>query len=449
MLLPVAVGVCLLSALGGLAPLAVWGGCLGIALLFWCFTSPLKGMTLVIALSGFIVRSTEEITPFEIGYGILIVVVMLGWIARRLALGRPFTASRTDQWLVWFLVIGLLSILPAYFYGNDPLNWAREFEPLLFFLPYLLLVTSVRQASDIRRLCFAYIAVCLSVGIVNLVDYQTSVSTARYVWELVAGRQPPGESLFFVTLTMTTIWVAFKGYQGWRTLVWAGLILFCLAALAITFSRAYWIAAVVALIVAILLMPKTPRRRALLYFAAFAAGAALLAMAVAGPLFWKILAVLGERFESILGAGVDLSFRNRLAESAGALDRILANPVWGYGFGYYYFFDPVIPYQLPTWYVHNAYLYLWLKLGLLGLIAFLVWYGSVLRHACSAYRSTTDPFLKPLLLGIASVMIAMIPLSVTSPQFIQKDSILFLAIGMSIAELAHHRRIAADPPEKP
>jgi hypothetical protein len=49
-------------------------------------------------------------------------------------------------------------------------------------------------------------------------------------------------------------------------------------------------------------------------------------------------------------------------------------------------------------------------------------------------RRLSDPFLHPLVLGIMCIMIAMIPLSITSPQFIQKDSILFLALGTGIIE---------------
>ena len=438
---------CVISLVIGVTTPYSWLGIAALTVVTWCFMKPVAGMTFVISLSAFVVWSTEEITPYEIGYFILFGVVMLGWGFERFFLGQPLGATRTDKRFLWFMTACFASIIPAYFHGNDMLKWLRELIPFLFFLPYLLIVRSVREISSIRWLCLAFVAVCLSVGIVNLIEYRNNVMNAEYLWELVAGRRAPGEPLFFTTLTVTTILVCFEGFKGWRTCFYIGLIMFCGITLAITFSRGYWVASFMAIGIAFLWMPGEVRRR-LLIIGGIACGLGILAVGLfTGPVIFDLATVLGERFLSILSASVDISLRNRLVESEAALEDIMMSPLWGYGFGYYYSYHPLIPSLLPTWYVHNVYLYIWLKLGLLGLVTFLVWYITVIIHGYRAYRNITDPLLKPLILSGTSIMIAMIPLSVTSPQFIQKDSIIFLALAMGFIEITYCGHLPIRPSE--
>ena len=431
-----ALGCILALAIGVTMPYSLLGMA-GLAIVAWCFRNPVGGLTFVISLSAFVVRSTEEITPYEIAYFSLFGVVILGWGFERFALGQPLAPTGTDRLYLWFMAICLVSAVPAYFQGNDMLKWLRELIPFLFFIPYLVIIRSVRMVSSVKWLCLAFVAVCLSVGIVNLIEYRNNVMSAEYLWELVAGRRAPGEPLFFTTFTVATILVCFEGFKGWRTLILVSLIMFCGVTLAVTFSRGYWVAALMSLSISFLWMPGPVRRR-LLLFGSMACGLAIIAVALFfGPEFFDLATVLVKRFLSIFSATVDLSLRNRMVESEAVLEAIMMSPVWGYGLGYYYSFQPLIPTILPTWYVHNAFLYIWLKLGLLGLATFLIWYITVIIHGYRAYRTTGDPLMQPLLLSMVSIMVAMIPLSITSPQFIQKDSIIFLALAMGFVEITY------------
>ena len=349
-------------------------GLAGLAIVAWCFRNPIGGLTFVISLSAFVVGSTEEITPYEIAYFSLFGVVMLGWGFERFALGQPLAPTGIDRLYLWFMTICVVSAVPAYFYGNDMLKWLRELIPFLFFLSYLVIIRSLRMVSSVKWLCLAFVAVCLSVGIVNLIGYRNNVMNAEYLWELEAGRRALGEPLFFTTFTVATVLVCFEGFKGWRTLFYIGLLMFCGIALAVTFSRGYWVAALMSIGISFLWMPGPVRRR-LLIIGSLSGGIAIIGVALfVGPAHFDLATVLGERFLSIFSAMVEISLRNRMVESEAALEAIMMSPVWGYGFGYYYSFQPLIPALLPTWYVHNAYLYIWLKLGLLGLVTFLIWY---------------------------------------------------------------------------
>ncbi|MBI4551830.1 MAG: O-antigen ligase family protein [Candidatus Latescibacteria bacterium] len=428
---------CVVSVLAGIAPLIVWGSLAVCGVLIWCFMSPVWGLCLMTALSFLFLRSTEYITWQEVVYAVLCATVISGWVARRLAAGQSFAVTWIDRVLIWFLLIGVLSIVPAVLYGNALLKWFREFIPFLMFVPYLVVVTTVRRTRQVRWLCLSFVLLGLIMGVLNLIEYRTNVVNARYVWELLAGRRALNEPLFFTSLTILMTLVAFEGFRGWRTVGYFTLILFFIVALAVTFSRGYWVATGVALLVAFPQIPARRRRAAIGYLVGLTLAGLGLALLLAGPIVVEIASVVAERFGSITGATLDISIKQRLAESTAVLRLIAANPVVGYGLGFLFSFYSLIPAELPTFYVHNVYLYIWLKLGVFGLATFLVFYLSVLVHGYRAYRSLDHPFLKPLVLGIVSVMIAMLPLSLSSPQFIQKDSILFLSLGMGIVELAY------------
>lgn len=425
---------CLFSLAAGIAPLVVWGVTVGFCLLFWCFNATLKGLVLVVALSSMFVRSTEEITVFEVGYALLLGVVLMGWGFRRKLIGQTYSQSPTDRLLIWFLLICVASILPAIGQGNDPVKWLRELVPFLLFLPYFVVVTLLQRKAEIRWFCVAYLILCVTMGFINVYDYWTNISDARQQWELIAGRRAPGEPLFFTTLTIAMLMLVYQGIANRRSVIYLGIIAFCTVALAITFSRGYWVAAAIAIGCAFYYMRPIYKKRLIFYLGSMLVIAAAVILFFMGQLIIDIITVMGDRLASVFSAAVDLSFRNRMAESAAVIDLIIASPIWGYGLGYYFNFHPLIPYLTPTWYIHNVYLYLWLKLGIFGLMVFMIWYGTVIRHAWICARRIKDPFLQPLIIGIMCLMIAMIPLSITSPQFIQKDSILFLAIGTGIIE---------------
>ncbi len=135
---------CALALVIGVTMPWSWVAVVGLALVAWCLARPVAGLTFVISTSALVVRSTEEITPFEVGYFALLGVVMLGWYLDRTATGDGIAWESADRMFGWFLAVCVISVFPAYLYGSDLLKWLRELVPFLFFLPYLIVVRSVR-----------------------------------------------------------------------------------------------------------------------------------------------------------------------------------------------------------------------------------------------------------------------------------------------------------------
>jgi len=81
-----------------------------------------------------------------------------------------------------------------------------------------------------------------------------------------------------------------------------------------------------------------------------------------------------------------------------------------------------------SYYAHNGYLYLWYKLGILGLLSFLSFYFLKLMIIIKSIRIEENPLLKKILQAFLFILISFLIISITSPQFYHKPSILIMSI---------------------
>jgi len=92
--------------------------------------------------------------------------------------------------------------------------------------------------------------------------------------------------------------------------------------------------------------------------------------------FGNIFAAAGERFAS--AGSTEVTFEStsnivRLGEYMHVLGDVFKNPIFGYGLGYSFVVeDPISSVRAEHWFVHQNYLLVWLKQGLIGLALF-VW----------------------------------------------------------------------------
>ena len=180
----------------------------------------------------------------------------------------------------------------------------------------------------------------------------------------------------------------------------AGALL-CLAAIVVTFSRGAWLAACVALVV--LVLPAIWRRGRRMMPGAVMAGAVL-----------------------VLVAGLALSLRGGLGGSNARMRAILwheailliqRHPL-GIGLDqFYYYHNPTYGRSLLTpeqqaqvepyaAHPHNLILDAWLRLGPLGVVAFVALFARFIRSALTAIRTSRDPSARYLALGALAALAA-------------------------------------------
>jgi O-antigen ligase/polysaccharide polymerase Wzy-like membrane protein len=169
-----------------------------------------------------------------------------------------------------------------------------------------------------------------------------------------------------------------------------------LAHLLFSFTRGYWLGFIVGLLLATVLSwhnlgrfePLVRSRRLLLVPALigiFAVTAGLSAI-----YFGKgdLLSSIGRRFSASFSTdlgGETVSNILRLVEWERAVNAALESPVIGKGFGFAIMNrDPFLGTTREQWFVHNYYLLIWLKLGIVGLAAFGFLLSKLIRAASRA-----------------------------------------------------------------
>lgn len=160
-----------------------------------------------------------------------------------------------------------------------------------------------------------------------------------------------------------------------------------LAHLVFSFTRGYWLGCLAGLAIATALAwgnlgrfpPKVRLRRLFMIPALIAVVAGTLGISALVFGGGDLLAAIGGRFGSSFSTkanGESLSNVIRLAEYDQAIGAALRAPVIGNGLGYTIVTrDPIFGVIKEQWFVHNYYLLIWLKLGIVGLLAFgfLIW----------------------------------------------------------------------------
>jgi O-antigen ligase len=174
------------------------------------------------------------------------------------------------------------------------------------------------------------------------------------------------------------------------------------ASLLLSYRRSFWIAVVLGLVLVFLLGASPVGRRMLVPTALLITGAILLL----GSINFQSQAPIIKRATSLNPSSIDTNIedRYRLDERANVLAEIKRDPITGIGMH--------VPWKATVRtlstehengreYVHFAVLYYWLKMGILGLLAYLSVIIAALVLAWRTWRRNGDPLLRAF--GLASL----------------------------------------------
>ena len=83
---------------------------------------------------------------------------------------------------------------------------------------------------------------------------------------------------------------------------------------------------------------------------------------------------------------------------------------------------------MTTWYIHNGYLFLLFKLGMVGALMYLYFYFSRLIFTANTARAEKDEQLSSMIMSFAVTLGVMLLVNVTSPQFDDKVPVLLMTV---------------------
>lgn len=467
----VAAGCGILLWIAGINPLPALAVAGGAAVVFGALASVEVGAAALIAAVALFQR--EKLFAFSIPFmggglkptDILLILTLAGWAARSVARGATRTVAeeldrdprrhlaplpRPVTWiLLGFIAWASLSAAAGIMAGNGFKESLLELRPLLQYLLFVPIVASLGSRS-IHRIVIVMLVAAAASSLNAIVLYlggggsealftdgATRIAAVPYAYMLFA---------FIIALLLRA------GGARHGPLLYS-LAVLGLGGLAVTLFRAAFLGLAAALAFATWAAAPAMRRRLLrqagLLLLALPIGAGALGIGAAGspemvPALLKRLASIGE-YEH------DVSAQHRLSEWSAATRTIAANPVTGAGLGARVeFYSPMYNEQqnrMGYWssdvYIHNSYLWMLAKLGLIGFILFSTTLALSLRTALRAIRIAPPGPDRAVLVALAACVVATLVAAVFGPLLNMDNMTPFVAFALAAIHVLHRETRAS------
>jgi O-antigen ligase len=433
----------------------------GIAFLWVGLRWPEMAILTVIGINSGIV-DTEAIPwlsmgPITLHISDLLLIFLLALIFLR-AMSQPgfrlYGSPLAIPLLLFFLALVISVGNAVVFQGvgaNDALRLARFVTYWLIFFPVIELV---RDEKTLRNLIKGLwiLAAILFVGTlfpnvldsVHLLPVRTT-GISEIVTETAQNENirlyTYGERMFFVLIPTAAALIALsKRRQFWTGLMLAALLFWLFR----SFQRNYLLAILLSLglLIMVIRPPDALRfgRRVLPMLLLVVALIFVVLMVQPGQIRVELDA-WSARLESMVGGTgqVDPNLEYRLVENRYAIQQIEAHPIFGIGLRNNY--RPLMMYETPstglTWFMHNAYLWIWLMMGLVGLVPFLILCAMYVIRTFRHYRDIHDDELRAIYLGFGVAFVGTLVSNTVAPNFIQHWSLLIYPTMMGINEVIY------------
>ena len=404
--------------------------------------SPFAQAALVLTLLTLQFRGEQGTTPLEVASGLALVAYIGYWYLDTWLRRRRVVTSLFDVAALTWGTVGLAAgVVLGLLFGANAYDFRAD---VLATIPFLLYLPLKDLCARHRHGPLLLMGALVAYGIVGTIQsaffLRQVITGATAVWEIADARFASSET--GVTAGLLLCFAAFATARGSAArvvaLVLAGGLF---GGLVLSKSRGFWVAAMLGLAALVVACRPAERRRLLV---AAVLGVGTLA-AFALLLFPDQVAVIAggslDRLSTLASAGQDVSLLNRFAETRAAWDRILANPVLGYGWGVQFSYYGMLVDGTVTWsFLHNGYVSLWYKTGLWGLaLMMFVWVGAVVRGA-AAGRSAALPALERAgAFGAMATLVAFSLAAITSNPFSILDQMLVATVALALAHGAADR----------
>ena len=329
-----------------------------------------------------------------------------------------------DIILILFIAYGLLSVFLTSLIGFSMMKGFREFALFIPYLFYFPVREYIQETKRYKPILWTLIFVGTVVALVNVIRYREAIAIANYLFEVWGKRQVVEEPLYMgaIVILLSLVILIQRKYHVFL-LIMLSVNIFSLA---VTFSRGYWMATIFASCLLIILNRSIARSKLIITIGVLC----LIGVSVTIIIFPGIFQSFGQGIMMrVASIGVnDISLRTRLSEARTVIRLIYKSPIVGYGLGSMFsYYDLITKYYVTNWYIHNGYLFLLFKFGIIGTILFLIYYIKQTLNCYHAFRNETNNDLRPVFIGFFSISITMLLLSFTSPQFYDRASVLLLS----------------------
>ncbi|NND70485.1 MAG: O-antigen ligase family protein [Rhodothermales bacterium] len=381
----------------------------------------------------------------EIVYGLGYLSYLSFWLLREV-LKRRYQTDLVDKTMFIFLVwVTVLFPLTFVFDGNpkSAISEWLSISMLAFFFPVRHLVRTDNRGLFYVTVCS--LCVCVWIAARNFIEYQTGLSNAEYIWQIASSRVPTNEHVLMAGAICSVV-LLMSSRQRRMQLLLLPVTLLLIGGVIIGQSRAVWVSLALGFFIAFLVSAPAIRRRFFVY-----AGLAGSALFVVGLILLDDIGAivrigLSDRLGSLSSAvSSDISLINRFIETRAVWDKVIDNPIVGYGFGVpYRYYSIVYELSWSTSFVHNTFVGLLYKHGLIGFVLVATFTFTSISK-CISLLKQKSPGPQICAVVVISILVALFLASTTNNMLAKSDTTLALAILLGVACGTHDKATAKTP----
>ena len=387
---------------------------------------------------------------------VLIIIMLLGRLLKRVTINCVVIPKPMGYPILAYIFVAIFTFLYTITSTSVSISTAGMDLRVFFYLSLFFLVYYyIKSDKQLRSFLMAIGILAVILSIIQIVQwiigYDNDILGGRIMELTTAGKNfrnvgrvvLPGTSIIFFTLNVIfSIYIFKRLHFKWRLLLLIGIVLLSIGII-LTFLRALW----VAIFIAAAIVTFKARRRMTVYprIIMLLIGACLLVSLIGQTKILRSFAIkeaVSDRAMSIINPQKTLQHDTmlvRLIEIRYAWKKIVENPLIGIGFKTSY--RPLIfgnvKYEKSNagTFVHNGYLSIQLKMGLLGSLAFLWMIITFFYRVTKFWRKIKDSFYQAVVLGVSVSIVGILVFSLTSP-----DPLIYIywvavtAVGFGIVE---------------
>ncbi len=410
----------------------------------YLFKHPLINLSVVLGLFVLVSDYEEGIQLVEVFYGVYYLSFLGHWFVTRTMIFKDSILSHPeDKAFLIFLVLVTLYIPLTFLFNGDSRSLLSEWTSLMllgFYFP--IKEACIRYKNGTKIVVGVLLWIGIFAAIRNIILYRQSLLDAELAYQITLGRVHFNDNILMassiISLALLTYHKKIK-----KLIPSTALFILLLSGLILTLSRAFWMAFLFGVGLMFLAADAQYKRR-LLILSSIGIGCFLCVLILSLSDYVDLIFLgLADRLLSIPAAITnDPSMINRFHESKTVLNRILQNPILGYGMGVsYIFYDIVHGGTDQDPFVHNAYLGLWYKFGVLGLSSVIYIWCKIVTQGIRTLQINAIPLTRIITFSSAMALTAFALGAMTSNPFFLMDGTLLFGMLTGLVSGGYRRSL--------
>ena len=388
-----------------------------------------------------------------LGQGIILYVLGLFFLSRHVSSFRARISTPLTTAILTFLIAATVAGVIGVVFNDIRLQQMIEASrPYSYYLLFFVTLLCLRSKADLKIVMVAVLVMTVIVAIGMALQFASGNSIRIFVGEIrvesMVGRfatrvLPPGQALVWLLIPpLVAVVPQMRGAQR----VWVVLALWVTAiGLLLTLTRAMWMGCLAGILLMLVASSRTERVGMVRIFMVFAGLVMflLLALGAISTSSENYMSAYIQRFTSIFTSDAYVASStvgSRMDEIRAAWDSIVVHPWQGIGIGAAYRYE--LQWSLDTYsfewhgvaYIHNVYILVLTKMGLLGLVPLLVMLVVYFARAWKIYKMLPEGIDRALVMGAMGSTLSCVIASNLQPSLASPEPVSVLAFMWGATE---------------